>query len=148
VGVYLHGSFALGAGDEYSDVDFLVVTAGPVERGQLEALQGMHARLYSLDVPWAQHLEGSYAPAAELRRVEPTPSRWWYLDNGSSELVLDTHCNTAVVRRTVREHGIVLSGQPPATLVDRVHPDVLRSEARAAIREYCDWVRSRDQYVW
>lgn len=31
VGAYLVGSFALGAGDEHSDVDFIVVTADDID---------------------------------------------------------------------------------------------------------------------
>ena len=34
VGVYLHGSFAVGGADEWSDADFLVVTEEPTRRGR------------------------------------------------------------------------------------------------------------------
>ena len=37
-------------------------------------------RLYALDVPWAQHLEGSYVPKGRLRRIDPSRTRFIYRD--------------------------------------------------------------------
>ena len=101
----------------------------------------MHRRIYALETPWAQHLEGSYPPRACLRRVEPVRSRWLYLDNGATELVRDEHCNTAVVRWTLREHGVVLAGPDPKRLVDPVSADELRSEMLTAARDWAEWAR-------
>lgn len=138
-GAYLQGSFAIGDADVHSDVDFVVVTHDEVTDDELAALQAMHARIYALDVPWAQHLEGSYVPKERLRRVDPLRSELLYLDNGASALIRDSHCNTAVVRWTLREHGVVLAGPDPRELVDPVSADDLRSEAAVGVREYADW---------
>ena len=138
-GVYLLGSFASGDADVFSDVDFLVVTEDVTSDAQLPALQAMHRRLFALDVSWAQHLEGSYAPTEQLRRVDPARTPFLYLDNGASQLIWDSHCNTAVVRWWLREHGIALNGPDPKTLVDRVSTTALRDGARAGVREYADW---------
>lgn len=102
----------------------------------------MHARLYALEVPWAQHLEGSYAPKARLRHVDPDRAPFLFLDNGASELVSDNHCNTAVVRWTLREHAIVLTGPDPKSLVDPVSAADLRDEALVTMRETADWART------
>jgi len=115
------------------------VTHGEVSDEQLAALQAMHQRLFQLDVPWAQHLEGSYVPKERLRRVDPSRSPFVYLDNGATELELDNHCNTAVVRWSLREHGVVLSGPEPKTVIDPVSADQLRSEAREAMVEFAEW---------
>ena len=93
---------------------------------EVAALQVLHERLYGLESPWAQHLEGSYAPKKELRQVEESRPGWWYLDNGATELVKDTHCNTAVVRWSLREKGVVLAGPDPKTLIEPVAPAELR----------------------
>jgi Domain of unknown function (DUF4111)/Nucleotidyltransferase domain len=138
-GAYLQGSFALGDADDDSDVDFIVVTHREVTDAELDALQGMHRRIYALPSPWAQHLEGSYVPKERLRRVETPPAPLWYLDNGATELVRDDHCNTAVVRWILREHGVVLAGPGPKSLVARVTPDELRAEERAAICDWAEW---------
>jgi predicted nucleotidyltransferase len=138
-GAYLVGSFALGDADEHSDVDFLVVTEKELDDVQTEGLRELHRRLFRLDVAWAQHLEGSYVAREILRRVDPARTPLLYLDNGASELVLDDHCNTAVVRWTLREHGVVLAGTEPTSLVDPVSAEQLRAEALATLPLYVEW---------
>src|SRR2546423_1205018 len=112
-GAYLQGSFAVGDADVHSDVDFLVVTHDEIGDAELAALQAMHERIYALDVPWAQHLEGSYVPRRPLRRVDPARAPYLYLDNGATELIRDNHCNTAGVRRAPREPRGRLPGPEP-----------------------------------
>ncbi len=136
LGAYLQGSFAVGDFDRHSDVDFIMVTQDELSNVQVSALQVMHARIFDLDCAWAQHLEGSYFPREVLRRP-PVPGKLlWYLDNGSRELIESKHCNTLVVRWQVREHGIVLAGPPPATLVDPVPELALRREIYAVIHDW------------
>lgn len=120
VGAYLQGSFAVGDADRHSDVDFVVVTDGDPDQTEEAALQELHARLFTLDVPWAQHLEGSYVPKDLLRHADPARAKFLYLDNGAGELIRDNHCNTAVVRWSLREHGVVLAGPDPKLLIDAV----------------------------
>ena len=43
------------------------------------------------------------------------------------------------MRWIIREHGIVLEGPPPETLVEPVSAAELRREALAAVREYAEW---------
>ena len=83
-GAYLQGSFAIGDADVHSDVDFIVATHAEVTEEQLAALQVMHTRIHALDVPWAQHLEGSYVPRDRVRRVDTSRSHYLYLDNGAT----------------------------------------------------------------
>jgi predicted nucleotidyltransferase len=142
---YLQGSFAVGDADEHSDVDFIVATNGEVTERQRAELQAMHQRLYGHETHWAQHLEGSYVPKASLRRVDPERRAFLYLDNGSTELELDNHCNTHVVRWSLREHGISLAGPDADTLVDPVPADGMRGELAVAIREYADWAPAPTQ---
>lgn len=153
VGAYLQGSFAVGDFTPWSDCDFIMVThrdLRPEERSRLVAL---HQEIHTLPAPyWRTGLEGSYAPAAILRRWstqprdppgEPRDDMWkdpgtsgsppraypfWYLDHGSATLVRSEHDNTQVVRWCLREKGITLTGPAPATLVDPVEPQALRVE--------------------
>src|SRR5437868_4266347 len=60
VGAYLQGSFAVGDFDLHSDVDFIMVIEEELSEQEVEGLQAVHERIYSLASPWAQHLEGSY----------------------------------------------------------------------------------------
>lgn len=138
-GAYLQGSFAVGDADEHSDVDFIVATHDELSDAQVAALQAMHKRLYALESPWAQHLEGSYAPENELRQVDESRRPWWYLDNGASELIKDSHCNTAVVRWSLREQGVVLAGPDTKSLVDPVSPEQLRTDVLRDMPEWAEW---------
>src|SRR3978361_1776169 len=100
-------------------------------------LNELHAKLYERETPWAQHLEGSYAPRDQLRR--PGPEQWLFLDNGATTLEWDRHCNTSVVRWTVRERPVVLAGPAPPDLIDPVPPAPLRAEAAPVLGEVAAW---------
>jgi predicted nucleotidyltransferase len=135
--VWLQGSFAVGDADEHSDVDFLVVTRHELTDAQVQTLQAMHQRIYDLDSEWAKHLEGSYIPQALLNQADAVNvQKFWYIDNGSRVLEQSVHCNTWVVRWSVREHGITLAGAEPEALLDPVSPETLREEVGAVIRDW------------
>ena len=144
VGVYLQGSFALGDADEHSDVDFIVVSRRGVGLEEHERLQAMHGRLFKLPTPWARHLEGSYASSDQIRAVDPTRAPFLYLDNGAKTLEWDNHCNTAVVRWSLREKGITLAGPAAASLVDPVTPEQLAIDVRLDMTECASWAHSHD----
>ncbi len=158
VGAYLQGSFAVGDFTEFSDCDFIVVTAEDLTPPQLAVLQTLHASIHELPYAyWRTGLEGSYAPAAILRRWsedprdppgEPRGPDWgdpgmsgakartypfWYLDHGSKTLVRSEHDNSQVVRWCLREKGVVLAGPDPRELIDPVLPAALRAEVRATL---------------
>jgi len=139
-GAYLQGSFALGDADEHSDVDFIVVTHDEVTETQAGELQAMHERLYGLESPWAQHLEGSYISKAKLRRVDPSRVALLYLDNGATQLERDNHCNTAVVRWTLRQRGVVLLGPDPKSLIEPVTAGDLVDDVLVALGVWEKWL--------
>ncbi len=155
VGAYLQGSFAVGDFTEFSDCDFIVVTARDITPDELAPFQALHAAIHELPYAyWRTALEGSYVPASILRRWhkaprdppdEPRGPDWgdpgtsgsppraypfWYLDHGSKTLVRSEHDNTQVVRWCLREKGVTLAGPPPSTLIDPVPPAALRAEVR------------------
>jgi hypothetical protein len=136
VGLYLQGSFAVGDFDSHSDVDFIVVVRDELSDAHITALQAVHDRIYGLPSAWAQHLEGSYFPAAILRSADQCGMPLWFLDHGSRSLVKSNHCNTLVVRSVVREMGITLAGPAPKTLIDPISVDALRREMRETIRNW------------
>lgn len=159
VGAYLQGSFALGDSDSCSDVDFLVALHHDIGGSDLSRLQAIHDSIYeSQHSSWARHLEGSYAPAAILRRWSetprdppgqpPRPPTWsdpgtglnsprvypyLFLEHGGHTLVRSEHDNTRVVRWIAREKGITLVGPPPANLIDPVSAEDLRTEMHEVI---------------
>ncbi|UCG26045.1 MAG: DUF4111 domain-containing protein [Chloroflexota bacterium] len=136
LGAYLQGSFAVGDFDIHSDVDFIVAIEQELSDGQVPALQDLHERIYRLECPWAQHLEGSYIPKDILRQHSSAGQELWYLDHGARSLVRSDHCNTIVVRWTVREHGLALAGPEPASLIDPIPVASLRREILSTINEW------------
>lgn len=155
VGAYLQGSFAVGDATEFSDCDFIIVTARDLAPDELAPFQALHAAIHDLPYAyWRSGLEGSYVPTSILRRWsaeprdppgEPRPSDWgdpglsgappraypfWYLDHGAKSLVRSEHDNSHVVRWCLREKGVTLAGPPPRELVDPVAPAALRAEIR------------------
>ncbi len=138
IGAYLQGSFAAGGFDRHSDVDFIIATERELSDDQVRTLQTTHGRIYDIECEWAKHLEGSYFPKDVLRSCDHRGRQLWYLDHGSRSLTPSDHCNTAVVRWVVREHGLPLIGPSPASLVDAIPADLLRREILATIR---DWGR-------
>lgn len=161
VGAYLQGSFAVGDFTPWSDCDFIIVTRRDITPGELPALQELHAAIHELPAPyWHNGLEGSYAPAAILRRWsteprdppgEPRAADWadpglsgspplaypfWYLDHGASHLVRSEHDNTQVVRWCLREKGVVLAGPAPHELIDPVPPAALAAEMRQTMDRF------------
>src|ERR1700693_1997491 len=96
IGAYLQGSFAVGDFDEHSHPDFVVAIRNEFSEAQVAELQRVHERIYGLESEWARPLEGSYFPAAMLRRGERCGEPLWYLDHGSNRLIKSNHCNTLV----------------------------------------------------
>jgi predicted nucleotidyltransferase len=127
-GAYLQGSFAVGEFDCHSDVDFIIVVEEELSSDQVLALQIMHERIFNLECEWARHLDGSYFPKNLLRDYTQRSQPLWYLDNGHRTLIPDQHDNTIVVRWVVREHGVLLAGPDPETLVDPIPVAALRQE--------------------
>lgn len=136
IGAYLQGSFAVGDFDRHSDVDFIVAIQEELNPTMVEALQTMHDKVYQLESPWAQHLEGSYFPKAILRDGTKRGINLWYLDNGARSLVQSDHCNTLLVRWVVREKGVTLAGPPPKNLVDPISTGSLRTEIFQTINNW------------
>ena len=129
VGAYLHGSFAVGDWDTSSDVDFLFVVNEDVPEALVAELQAVHVRVFETGSYWAQHLEGSYFPAAWLRRLDTHGWPLLYINNGSQVLERSPHDNTMLVRWVMRERGVTLDGPKARTLLGPVPPDALRREA-------------------
>lgn len=141
VGLYIVGSFALGDFDADSDADFLVVTHSDVTPEQEAALQTMHAIIHDLETDWAKHLEGSYINKELLKHPDPLRTPLLYLNNTAQVLERSDHCNKALVRWTLQEHGIVLAGPDPKTLIEPVSPEDLRQESLQILPKLYAWAK-------
>jgi hypothetical protein len=138
VGAYVQGSFALGAGDLHSDCDFLVATRDRLTDDQQAGLRALHAEVPHREGHWVHHLEGSFAPAAELASVGWLGRQWLFVDHGWDTMQWDDHCNRAYTRWILRERGLTLAGPEPTTWMESVPEPVLRQESKAAMPTLLD----------
>lgn len=136
VGAYLQGSFAVGDADIHSDCDFLIPVHRQVTARQEAALRALHDELPTRPGHWARHLEGSYPPASELRTLRGIGRKWLYIDHGWRTMQWSAHCNTEVVRWSLRECGVTLAGPDCRTLVDQVPASALRARMRSYAQEF------------
>lgn len=128
-GVYLSGSLALGDFSPHSsDIDFVVVTNVDLPDDRFLALQAMHARFNASDSPWATEVEAAYIPLDDLRRYDPAHARHPHMERGAGETLKMDHLGSdwIVQRFILREHGVVIAGPDPRTLIDPISPEDLR----------------------
>jgi hypothetical protein len=143
VGFYVTGSFALGAGDMQSDCDFVAVIREQVTPEQERGLRALHDELPTREGHWTKHLEGSYAPRADLETLAALGRDWLYIDHGHREMQWDPHGNRVEHRWLLRERALPLYGPEPRTFVAAVPADALRGQMRKEIATYIpdllDW---------
>jgi hypothetical protein len=137
VGMYLDGSLAIGDFEpDKSDIDFVVVTEAELPDEIFRALKAMHMRIATRASKWVTELEGSYISRHALRH-DPRP-RHPYIDRGAGALVIERPENGywVIHRHVLREHGVVLAGPAPQTLIDPVSPDDLRRAVGGILHEW------------
>ena len=150
VGAYLVGSFALGDPDIHSDCDFIVATSGPISPAQEAAIRRLHRSFPSQDGHWNRHLEGSYAPIDDLRRLDALGRDWLFVDHGHAEMEWSAHCNSPEHRWTLRHYGVVLTGPPREDFADvpaKLLRDKMRAEIPRFMTELATWIRM-DEIAW
>jgi Domain of unknown function (DUF4111)/Nucleotidyltransferase domain len=137
VGMYLDGSLAIGDFEpDKSDVDFVVVTASEVSSDTFGALKTMHGRIASGASKWVRELEGSYISQRALRH-DRRPAAHPYINRGSVLAIVQPETGYWPIHRPMlREHGVVLVGLLPKTLIDPVQPAELREAVRGILREW------------
>jgi hypothetical protein len=141
-GIYITGSFALGAGDASSDCDFVVVTGRRVDAEQERALRELHDEILGWPGYWAYNLEGSYAPRADLATLETLGRPWLFVPRGHREMQWSPHCNAADVRWVLFNRSPVLVGRHPREFACDVPPAVLQEAARPLIAGFLDDLRT------
>jgi predicted nucleotidyltransferase len=140
VGAYVTGSLTTGEFDEASDIDVVIVTTEELDDARFDALELMHEEISRKGSRWANQLEVSYFPRADLRRYDPGRSLHPRLDRGKGERLKMMHHDSDWVaqRHMLREKGLTLIGPDPKKLIDPVSPDELREAMRPLL---LDWMR-------
>ena len=145
VGMYLDGSLAAGDFDPASsDIDVIVVTAGDLPDEVIGALRAMHGRIAEGSSRWARELEVAYVARHTIRAPGRRPGPCPCIERGSAHLeVVNLEGGYWTLHRHVlRQHGVVVMGPPPATLIDPVSPGELRQAVADVLDDW--WRPMRD----
>lgn len=127
IALYVYGSLALGDFDpRSSDIDFVVVTDAALPHDLFAALYNMHARFDASDSPWATEVEAIYIPRDALRRYDPDQARHPHIQRGETLVMHQVDSGWVPLLYIIREHGIVLAGPDPRTLIDPIDPGEIR----------------------
>ncbi|MBI2850875.1 MAG: DUF4111 domain-containing protein [Chloroflexi bacterium] len=128
VGLYLHGSLALGAFvPNRSDIDVVILTADVISDKESSDLKEMHAQIEARRLPSTPELEVAYVPVKNLQQDFAGAFPHFY---GGEVLRLEKYL---IERHVLREHGVVVAGPDPKMLVVPILPDELK---QAVILEF------------
>lgn len=126
VGLYLYGSLAAGDFDDTtSDIDFIAATSERLNEQELGHLKAMHEELAGQWGRWGSHLEGAYLPLVAMRQDDPADARHPFVSATTPFGIHVLGWDWVINRYVVREHGIILFGPAPATLIDPISPEQL-----------------------
>ena len=144
-GMYLSGSLALGDFAAYrSDIDYVVVTDADLSGDLLLALRAMHAGFNASDSLWATEVEAAYIPHDALRRYDPAHARHPHIERGAGA-TLDMNqlgSDWIIQRYILREHGVIVAGPDPRTVIDPVSAQDLRQSVATLMNTW--WGPMRD----
>lgn len=146
IGMYLYGSLSSGDFDpDSSDIDFVCVTRGLLPDETVDSLATLHSDLWASRLDWADRLEGAYVPQDILRWAVPAAPPVPTLNEGRFYRA-PLGSDWDIQRHIIREQGRVLSGPPPASLIDAVSLDALRTAVLGVLREW--WLPMLAEPSW
>ena len=136
-GLYLSGSLALGGFDPpSSDIDVLVATTGTLDAAALGRLAALHATRRAAG-GWPGRLEAVYLPVTTLRRYDPSDRCSYPIAPSDRAFALGRQSPSWVLDRWIaREHGLVVAGPHPSTLIDPIGPQALRAAVRGLLLRF------------
>lgn len=137
VGAYVFGSLAIGAFNNRSDIDAVVVCQNVLQDPQIARLTALHEQIAAQPNRWATEIEASYLPRRAFRRHDPLNCIHPHIDRGRGEQLVARwrHDEDWIIQRHVLyEHGVVLCGPDVRTLLDPVSRHELREAVIAILR--------------
>jgi predicted nucleotidyltransferase len=148
VGIYLRGSLAMGDfNPDTSDLDVLAVTEIPVDESTYAGLLSLHNAIDHLPNRYARRLEMAYVDRRAIRRFQPG-FRHPTLGQGEKLDWTEHHENWILERWVIRNYGITLFGPPPASLIDPISSDEIRSAVRLRLADWVEWALTPDDPEW
>jgi predicted nucleotidyltransferase len=113
IGMYLYGSLAMDAFQpSSSDIDFVVITGGQIDKTSIDALEKMHQQLAKTEDKWVKKLEGAYIPKSVIQRHDLNHPAVPTL-NESKFYMAPLGGDWIIQRHVLREYEAVISGPSP-----------------------------------
>jgi predicted nucleotidyltransferase len=136
VGLYLHGSLALGDFDmASSDIDFAVVTQNHLEPETIAKLEALHKNLLESFPEMATMLEGAYIPSSIFRRHDIHAPAIPHI-HGDAFYLAQLEPHWVLNRAILRDYGVTLAGPNPKSLIDPIQLE----DRQHAVRDFLlDW---------
>jgi len=154
VGMYLHGSLAIGDFDRNrSDIDFLVITSKGLPESLISDLKSMHTRIYESDLEWSARLEAAYIPVDAMRAYSPDGPACPLVNmnklvNQNEFLVARPEANWVIIRHILYTCGVVITGPPLQTIINPVSPEQLREAVLAQLRHnWTPWLSNSGLFL-
>jgi Domain of unknown function (DUF4111) len=120
VGLYLHGSLALGDFDlATSDIDFAVVSKNLLAAETISKLEMMHKNPLKSFPKTAKLLEGAYIPSSIFRRHDIHAPAIPQV-HGDSFYLAQLEPHWILNRAILRDFGVKLAGPNPDSLIDPI----------------------------
>lgn len=139
VGIYLVGSLALGDfNPRSSDIDFIVVTSTAIAPEGFTALQHIHTQFAASHSPWAEKVEAIYVPASALRHSAADTSHYPQIEKGKSLSLAPLEDGWVFQCLTIRDHGMIVIGPNPRTLVDTIETQELCTAAKMIVGRWTE----------
>ena len=137
IGLYLHGSLALGDfRPASSDIDFFVVTHHSLSAKLFDDLATMHLELEKTNLAWLPKLEGSYIPLAAIHRYDPKNNHHPRYDYGTKVHLCGHGSDTYIQYHGLRKQGIVVAGPAPSTFMESISTAELRQASLGILQEW------------
>ncbi len=135
-GLYLYGSLVSGDFDyEISDIDFLAATSNAISEEELGELEKMHDKLVNENPNWLNRIEVAYVSLDALKTFKTKQSKIANISPGEPLHFLEAGRDWLLNWHFVREYGVTLFGEPPASVIEPVSKDEFVENVREQAAE-------------
>ena len=147
IGLYLYGSLASGDFDpQTSDIDLIALTRNEIPDDQFVNVHDLHARFDKSNSPWSRKIEAAYIPLNALNHPPLASALYPQIEKGTELVRTALEVGWAFQRHTLREHGVIVTGPSPRSLIDPVDPLEMHQAAMTIVRGWQE--QSRNDPSW